>query len=462
MRGRSSRRRFLGDLGRGSAAAALLPAIGLPLGAAGTHEAAGTSQLAADPAGSSAAARRAPRHGEGLAALAGEPIDTVQDEAYWKLVRAQFPLRERVVPMNAANLCPAPRPVIDATNRAGADIDADVSFQNRAKYDGLREKVRTRLAAHLGVDADEIAIVRNTSEANNIIVSGVPLGPGDEVVVSDLNHPTCNVAWDVRAARHGFTVRRVSFAATPANAGEILDAFAAAFTSGVRLVAFTDVSNLTGIRMPTPELCALARQRGIHAHVDGAQSFGALRRDLRALGCDSYSASSHKWFMGPKEAGVLYVRRDRAADVWPGSVGVGWGDSAETALPGARRFETLGQRDDAVFAGLDAALDFHDTIGPARIEARVLALTTALLDAASSLPGVEPVTSADPALRAGVCILSVESVSARDLHERIYREHGIAGAPTGGMRLSPHIYNTMDDIGLAVDALRESLAALRG
>ncbi len=425
-----SRRTFLTHLGRGSTAALLFPALGPDW-----------------------AARDVPD----LPAAAG-----AQDEAYWHLVRAQFPIRSGLIPMNAANLCPAPRSVVDATVRAAADVDGDVSFQNRAKYDALRETLRGRIAAMLGASADEIAIVRNTSEANNTIVGGIPLGPGDEVVLSDLNHPTNSVAWDVRAKRYGFTVRRVSFPATPAAGAEIAAAFEAALTPRTRVLSFTDVSNTTGVRMPTRELCRLGRERGIHVHVDGAQSWGAVVRNLGELGCDSYSASAHKWFMGPKEAGILYVRSGRVAAIWPGSVGVGWGNGPETSLVGARKFETLGQRNDATIAGLDATVDFHERIGPAKIEARLLALTGALLQGLTRIPGVAAVTSSDPALRAGVCIVRLEGVDSRALHETLYRQHGLAGAPTGGLRLSPHVYNALDDVGHAVGAVEETVRALRG
>lgn len=425
-----SRRRFLSNLGRGGVAAALLPGIDL---------------RALD-------GFRAPP-------LAGG--DAVQDESYWRLVRAQFPLRAGLSPMNAANLCPAPGSVVEATLRAGADLDGDVSFQNRAQFDVLRETVRTRLAAYLGADADEIAIVRNTSEANGVVVNGLELGAGDEVVVSALNHPTNRVAWAVGARRHGYAVREAAFADTPADAGEILDAFRSALTPRTRVLTFTDVSNVTGVRMPTKELCALARSRGIHVHVDGAQTFGALRRDLHDLGCDSYSASAHKWLMGPKEAGVLYVRAERTAELWPTFVGVGWNDADGTGLAGAGRFATLGQQNDATHAGLAAALDFHELIGPEQVEKRTLALTTALREGLVHLDGVAAVTPGDPSLRAGVCIVRVAGVEARPLFEALYARHGIAGAPTGGLRLSPHIYNTMAEIDAAVEAVRETAAELR-
>jgi len=389
------------------------------------------------------------------------PPPAAPDEPYWELVRAQFPLREGIVPMNAANLCPAPRQVIDAVTNAMRDVDGDVSFQNRAKYGDLLDATRDRLASYLGTDADEIAIVRNTSEANNVIVGGLELGPGDEVLLLDQNHATNNVAWDVRAARFGFSVRRIAVEPSLPTPAAVLDAFTRELRPATKVLSFTDVSNTTGQRFPTAELCAAARERGVYTHVDGAQTFGALVRDLHALDCDSYAASAHKWFMGPDEAGVLYVRRDRIPQIWPSVVGIGWGSAAETSADGARKFETLGQRNDATIAAFDAALAFHETIGSAVIEARVLELATALRDRVAALPGANLVTPADPRLRAGVVIARFDAANMGAVYRRLYDEHGIAGASTGGLRLCPHVYNTMADVERAAAAVAESVAAAR-
>jgi isopenicillin-N epimerase len=388
------------------------------------------------------------------------PTRLVPEEEYWELVKAQFALKPGMLPLNAANLCPAPRPVLDAVTAAMRAVDADVSFQNRAAYDALRERVRERLASYLGAAADEIAVVRNTSEANNIIVGGLPLERGDEVVLHAENHATNSVAWDVRAARYGFTVRRVAVR-PDMSAAEMVDAFRAALTPRTRVLSFTDISNVTGIRLPVADLCRLGREHGVHVHVDGAQSFGMIRLDLHELGCDSYATSTHKWFMGPKEAGVLFVRAARAAEIWPGMVGIGWGSSAAGPPSPARRFETLGQRNDATIAGVDAALDFHTAIGPAAVEARVLALAAILKDRLASLPGAVLTTPLAAERSAGVVIARFDGLDERALYEQLYREHGIAAAPTGGLRLCPHVYTTMADVERLVAAVEDVAAALR-
>src|SRR5215510_8685165 len=231
-------------------------------------------------------------------------------EPFWRLVKEHFAIKPGITLLNAANLCPSPHMVRDRVFRLTEDLDADVSFQNRAKFNELLEESRRKLAAFMGASEDEIAIVRNTSEANNFIVNGLGLKAGDEVVIFDQNHPTNNVAWDVRAARVGFTVKRAGVPQVPNDVEEILKAFHAAITAKTRVLSFTDVSNTTGVRMPSKELCRIARERGVYTHVDGAQTFGAVLLNLREMGCDSYSTSAHKWFMGPKEAGALYIRQE--------------------------------------------------------------------------------------------------------------------------------------------------------
>jgi selenocysteine lyase/cysteine desulfurase len=379
------------------------------------------------------------------------------EEAYWDLVRRQFAFREERVPMNAANLCPSPRVVADTVSDLTRDVDRDCSFQNRARFEDLQEQARRKIAVHLDCEPDEIAIVRNTSEANNTVNNGLPLRSGDEVVVWDQNHPTNNVAWDVRAARNGLRVVRVATPARPADVGELIAPFEKALGPATRVLALTQLSNLSGVRLPVRELCELAHRRGIYVHVDGAQTCGAFDVSLRHMGCDSYTASAHKWLVGPKEAGILFVRSERVAEIWPNIVAPGWGDDAEPDPVGARKFESLGQRDDACIAALGPTLDFHAAIGAARVEARVLALATAL-KAGLLEQGLELVTPEPAELSGGVCIVEAAPAGRPELLDRLYYEHGIAGAPTGGLRLCPHVYNTMEHVERAIAGVK----ALRG
>ena len=382
---------------------------------------------------------------------------SVEGEAYWHLVRAQFSFSEERVPMNAANLCPSSRAVAERVSELTADIDRDCSFNNRGKFGGLREESRKKVAMQLGVTADEIALVRNTSEANNMINNGLDLEEGDEVVLWSQNHPTNNVAWDVRAARFGLTVRRVSTPKHPKSSQELVDTFIEALSDETKVLSITHVSNVSGIKLPAKQIVEAAHEKGVYVHVDGAQSWGALDVNLRDIGCDSYSASAHKWFMGPKEAGILYVKASNIARIWPNVVAPGWGDDVDPDPKGARKFESLGQRDDACLAAIGTTVDFHNAIGAAQMEARMTELATALkaglVDAGRTL-----VTPEDEKLSGGVCIVELERGKSREVLNRLYEEHGIAGAGTGGIRLCPHVYNTMEHVARAVAGVKALLA----
>ena len=375
------------------------------------------------------------------------------DETLFRLVRREFPFDEDRVPMNAANLCPSPRSVGDRVSELTRDIDHDCSFQNRGKFADFRETAREQVAAQLGVSGDELALVRNTSEANNIVNAGIPLGEGDEVLLWDQNHPTNNVAWDVRAARYGFSVRRVSVPKAPASEEDLAAPFIEAFGANTKVVAITHVSNVSGIRMPSRLIADAAHERGIHVHVDGAQSFGGLSVDVPAIGADTFSSSSHKWFCGPKECGVLAVRAEIIPRLWPSIVAPGWGGDADPDPTGARKFESMGQRDDACLAAMGTTAEFHGEIGPDRVEKRMIDLARRLKEGATEA-GIPLVTPMADALSAGVVIIEVPAESRAEVFSRMYDDHGIAGSTSGGLRLSPHLYNTAEHVERALAGLK--------
>ena len=365
-----------------------------------------------------------------------------------------FGFSDNTVPMNAANLCPMPLAVIAAEARYARELDLDLSPATRGRIEALKEDARTRLAALLGTSADEIAIVRNTSEANNVIVQGMPLEPGDEIVLWDQNHPSNSVAWDVRAARSGCTVRRISVPTETGSMGEVIDFFLQALSDKTRVVSFTHISNITGFRTPVAEICAAIRQRkdNIHIHIDGAQTWGAVAFDLARVDCDSFCGSAHKWFMGPREVGLLFVRERHIGHIWPIIVSIPWGADANAAPKGARKFDALGQRDDAAIASLGDAARLHETLTPAGVEKQSVSvaerLRAGLLDLA--LPFV---SSVNPQFSSSVIILKAAQDNAARLVTELLKDSGIITAAVGGLRMSPHVYNNADHVDRVITSV---------
>jgi selenocysteine lyase/cysteine desulfurase len=388
------------------------------------------------------------------------PKGTSDDEDYWKLVKRQFPLEQGLLYFNAANVCPASRAVLDRHAEFLRDFEANPSFQNRLKYEGLRSGTRAKIAAVLRVKPQEITITRNTSEGSNLLVHGLNLKAGDEVIVFDHNHPSNLDSWRIRASREGFTLKILPVRVPAKSKQELIDLTASAINSKTRVIGVTHLTSTTGVLFPAKEIAAMARQRGIWMHLDGAQTFGALDVDLSSIGPDSYTASAHKWLMGPLEAGILYIRAERSSEVWPSVVSAGWKDE----LRNGERLEVFGQRDDPRLVALDSAIDFIQLIGMSNIEARVRRLSTLMKSEMSRIPNVRVKTNMEPELSGGVIKAMVGTGAQKASYDALWDKHRIATSltPSGdsaGIRFSPHIYNTTDEVMRVVEAVRGVAAA---
>jgi len=375
------------------------------------------------------------------------------DEHYWEMVKRQFSMPKGKVMVNAANLCPSPFVVTDAVIRHTRSLEKDVSFQNRGKFSDIRKEALNLLGEYLGAEASEIGITRNTSEGNNIIVNGLDFENGDEVIIWNQNHPTNQIAWQQRARREGFSVKVIHTPDNPKSKSELVDTIRDAITVKTRLIAFSHISNVSGIAMPAAEICELAGSRGILTLIDGAQSFGIEKVNLKDIGCDFYTGSAHKWLMGPKETGVVYVRGELIDRVWPSVISAGWKEDWKTV---DEKLCVLGQRNPAAASALVETINFHNDIGNINIQKRVRALTNFLKEQIQHrIPGSSFVTPMQEEMSGGIVIFKMKNMDSMHIFQKLYENYGIASAPSGGIRLSPNIYNTIADMEMVVDALSE-------
>jgi len=374
------------------------------------------------------------------------------DERFWTSVREQFLMPPNLSVMNAANLCPSPAPVLEAMYRSTKDMDADPSFDNRQKMSTGKENARRLLAEFLRVTPEEIVITRNTSEANNIVSSGLDLKPGDEVVIFADNHPSNNAAWLQKSKRFGYAVTVIAQPNPHPGADYFVDAAMKAMTSRTRVLAFTHQTSTAGDVLPASELCKVARERGVLTLVDGASALGFIDVDLSAMQPDFYSGSSHKWPCGPKEVGVLYVNARAQTSIHPSII---------SAYPGAigvsRTLEAMGQRDEPAIIGFAESLTFQTKIGRKVIEERSRSLSQALIAGLRRIDGVQLWTHPDPARSGAVVTFRPGNLDIPKLSAAFYRNDRIGcatrtGSDRPGIRFSPHIYNTMAEIDRAVVA----------
>ena len=375
------------------------------------------------------------------------------DERFWVSVREQFLMPPDLAVMNAANLCPSPAPVLEAMYRSTKDMDGDPSFENRAKMTTGKEDARRALASFLRVTPEEIVITRNTSEANNIVSSGLDLKAGDEVVIFADNHPSNSAAWTQKAKRFGYTVTTIAQPNPHPGADYYVEAATKALSSRTRVLAFTHQTSTVGDVLPASELCRLARDRGVLTLVDGASALGILEVDLSEMQPDFYTGSAHKGPCGPKEVGVLYVNARAKERIHPSII---------SAYPGAvgisRTMEAMGQRDEPAIIGFGEALTFQTKIGRKAIEQRSRALAQALIAGLGRINGVHLWTHPDPTRSGTVVTFRPGNLDIPKFSAALYRNDRIGcatrtGTDRPGIRFSPHIYNTMAEVDRAVAAV---------
>jgi cysteine desulfurase/selenocysteine lyase len=390
----------------------------------------------------------------------------------WEKVRSLFSFG-RKPPLNAANLCPPFNSVIEKLTAYGKALNSDVGFINRRNF--VLEQVensRKKINKMLGTGKGQLAFVRNTSEANTTIVRGLRLKPDDEVLLWDENHPTNYHSWNYQSRVTPFKCKSFSLDLKAHTTQYFTDTIVKQLTPKTRVVSFSHISNISGMRLPAEEICAAVKKynASIFVHVDGAQSWGSIAVDLDAIGCDGYSASGHKWLCGPRGTGILFVRKEWIERVLPCILGYNFTFDypEEEFARDAERFECLGQRDDAAYGALGDAADMHLAIGVGRIEKRIRELTRYTLNAFDKA-GIPTITPKDERFGHGVIAADLGSstkaygaflalhnagVGAAFIHNNRIRctpegIHKADGVPVY-LRICPHIYNAAADIDEAV------------
>lgn len=396
---------------------------------------------------------------EGLAStsLAGQV-----DDGYWRKIREQFLLQEGLAYLNNGTVGPTPGPVFDAMVHYWRMM-AENPHENSGILQGRLEVIRRKLARFVGASTEEVAIVRNTTEGNNLVCKGLDLKNGDEVLIGYLEHDSNRRPWQLKARRHGIVVKEAPIGTPPGSPEEILKAFDAAITPRTKVISLAHCDTVTGTIAPIKQLAELAHTRGALCFVDGAQALGMIPLNLRELGVDTYAATGHKWLTSPAGAALLYVRRELQDRIWPNIVTRAW-----STYPGARKYENLSRRPWPAVVALEDSIDFQLAIGKERIEERMRALSGHFRQQAGRIPGVELYTSSDQNLSAGMTSLRLRNVPPKRLREYLRQRHDVyvAGRTRGsrypadphgveGIRVSTHYYNTFENVNRVLQALEE-------
>jgi isopenicillin-N epimerase len=379
------------------------------------------------------------------------------DEVYWGAIQRAFDTDRTMVNLNNGGCSPTPTHVLEQMIR-------DLRFSNElpvynmwAVLEPRIESVRRDLAKDFGCDLEEMAITRNASEANEIMILGLDLKPGDEVIVTNQNYGRMLTTWRQRARREGIVVKEISFKVPPPSQQYLVDQFKAAITPRTRVIEVTHITNLTGQIMPVKELMDLARPLGIEVFVDGAHAYAHFPFTRDQLAVDYYGTSLHKWLLAPVGAGFLYVRKEKQKKLWPLMAAPPEMDE------NVRKYEEIGTHPAANHNAISTALAFHRGIGADRKIARLRYLrdrwAKRLL---AESDRVRVLTPLDSPYAGAIGLFAVEGLDMPKLGGWLMDKYRIVNTPIvhpefSGIRITPNVYTTVDEIDLFAEKVLEAI-----
>jgi isopenicillin-N epimerase len=375
------------------------------------------------------------------------PPSVAEDETYWGLIQAAFDVDRTTINLNNGGISPAPTNVME-------ELVRELRFTNELPVENMwrvleprMEGTRRDLAQDFGCDPEEMAIVRNASEANENMIFGLDLKRGDEVIVTNQNYPRMITSWQQRERREGIVLKQISFVVPPPSDEYIVEQFRRAITPRTRVIEVTHITNLTGQIMPVRAIVRMARPLGIEVFVDGAHAFNQFPFKRDDLECDYYGTSLHKWTMAPIGAGFLYVRREKIPQLWSlmGSV--------ETNSSNIRKYEEIGTHPQAHFNSVSAALTFSRGIGTDRKVARFRYLRNRW---------AMPLLAESDRVKILTCLVSVEGLDPLKLSPWLWDKYKIVNTPIvhpefSGLRITPNVYTTTQEVDTFTDAMKKAI-----
>lgn len=376
-----------------------------------------------------------------------QDVAFASDEDFWEPIQRAFDLDRTWINLNNGGCSPAPSHVMEQMFRDLRYSNELPVIQMWRDLEPRIEIVRRELAMEFGCDTEEMAITRNATEALTAVIFGMDLKAGDEVIISNQNYPRMVSAWRQRARRDGIVLKEISFPVPTTSPHVIVDKFAAAISPRTKVMEFTHITNLTGQILPVRELVALARSKQIEAVVDGAHAFAQFPFKRDDLDVDYYGTSLHKWLLAPIGTGFLYVRKSKIGSIWPLI-----GATAEQD-DNIRKFEEIGTHPAANHNAIAVSLAFHRAIGAGRKFARLVYLRDRWANRllAEGNGRVKMLTPMHSVWGGGIGNFSVDGLDPVKLGGWLYGQHRVVQTPIvhaefSGIRVTPNVYTTLDEI----------------
>ena len=374
-------------------------------------------------------------------------------ENYWNNIAGMYHQNVKFINLESGYFSPSPESVKDYWINYVNEINESPSYYMRNSQVDMREKVREKLANYSGIKTSELVLTRNTTESMNIIIQGIKLKRGDEILRTNLEYPNIIQALDMRERRFGTKVRIVDVPIHPKNQQEIVDKVIAAVNKKTKVILISHMVFLNGQVFPVKEVCAKAREMGLETIVDGAHSFSHVDMDISEIGCDYYASSLHKWLGAPLGNGLLYVREENADRLWPLYGDTDYDDD------NIMKLEHLGTRPCSDQNGIIPAVDFNLEIGKTEKSQRLKFLQMRWASELKDQKNIILNTPLGEGQSYGIANVGVKNLHPSELADKLFDDHNIFTVPIDddrgirGVRVSPNLYSTVEDIDKFIEAM---------
>lgn len=389
---------------------------------------------------------------EALASHTGPPEEVASDESFWFEVQQAFTVDRSLVNLNNGGVSPAPAAVQEAMKRYLDYSNTAPVYTMWRILEPQRETVRKRLARAFACDPEEIALTRNASEGLQICQLGFDLKVGDEVLTTNQDYPRMLTTFQQRERREGIVLKQFSIPVPAEDDDEIVRLFEQNITPQTKLILMCHMINLTGQILPVKKVVQMARKKGIPVIVDGAHSFSHFDFTQQDLDCDYFATSLHKWLFAPHGTGMLYVNKDKIADLWPMMA------APEKMDDDIRKYEEIGTHPAANYLAIADALTFTEGIGMPRKEARMTYLRDRWAKRLNQHDRVRLHTSLKPGYACGLANVEINGIDPAELTTHLWQKHRIIVVAIKhdefqGIRVTPNVYTTVEEIDRFCDAM---------
>jgi selenocysteine lyase/cysteine desulfurase len=391
---------------------------------------------------------------EGVAAAELAP-----DEKFWAQVRSKFKLNKDWINLENGYYCYQPEENLSKFFQHARDINLQASWYMRNKRIADKARVSARLAQMAGCKPEELIITRNTTESLDTVISGFDWKPGDEAVMASHDYGAMQDQFKLMARRYGMTNKVVEIPIDPKSDDEIVQIYANALTPKTKLLMIPHMVNITGHILPVAKISDMAHARGVPVMVDGAHCFAHFEYKIPDLRCDYYGASLHKWLSAPLGSGILYVKQDKIAALWPV-----WADPVSTPDASIVKLNHTGTHPFHTDLGIMDALDFHEMIGGARKEERLRFLQQYWTSKVRGTPRIVLNTPTDPARSCAIASVGIEGMLPADMAKALLEKHKVFVVATNngtvkGCRVTPQVYTSTKELDAFVAALKQLASA---